>query len=135
MSVIPLPQEPAAPEPQVRAVTSKVFVRGLKLDVEIGAYTHEQGRTQPLIIDVELDAPVAGALELSDVVNYEKVVKAAKAIAAEGHIDLVETFAERLARACLADPRVTCARVRVEKPMALAPDADAAGVQLTLVKG
>lgn len=113
---------------------SKVFVRGLKLDVEIGAYAHELGRTQPLVIDVELDAPVAGATGLGDVVNYEKVVKAAKAIAAEGHIDLVETFAERLARACLADSRVTAARVRVEKPHALAPDADAAGVELTLVR-
>lgn len=135
MSVIPLPHEPAAPEPQVRAVMSKVFVRGLKLDVEIGAYAHELGRTQPLVIDVELEAPVAGVEGLADVVNYEKVVKAAKAIAAEGHIDLVESFAERLARACLADPRVTSARVRIEKPHALAPDAEAAGVELTLVKG
>lgn len=135
MSVIPLPHEPAAPEPQVRAAMSKVFVRGLRLDIEIGAYDHEFGRTQPLVIDVELDAPVAGAQALGDVVNYEKIVKAAKAIAAEGHIDLVETFAERLARACLADARVTSARVRVEKPEALAPDAEAAGVELTLVKG
>lgn len=134
MSVIPLPHEPAAPEPLVRAVASKVFVAGLKLDVEIGAYAHEVGRTQPLVIDVELEAPVAGAVQLGDVVNYEKVVKAAKAIAAEGHIDLVETFAERLARACLADPRVASVRVRVEKPMALAPDADAAGVELILAK-
>jgi 7,8-dihydroneopterin aldolase/epimerase/oxygenase len=134
LSVIPLPHEPAAPEPEVRAEMSKVFVRGLRLDIEIGAYAHEFGRTQPLVIDVELDAPVAGAQALGDVVNYEKVVKAAKAIAAEGHIDLVETFAERLARACLADPRVTRAHVRVEKPQALAPDADAAGVELTLVK-
>lgn len=134
MTVVPLPHEPAAPEPQVRVAVSKVFVRGLKLDVEIGAYAHEFGRTQPLVIDVELEAPVAGAVQLGDVVNYEKVVKAAKEIAAEGHIDLVETFAERLARACLADPRVSSARVRVEKPHALAPDADAAGVELTLVK-
>jgi dihydroneopterin aldolase len=119
----------------VRVVTSKVFVTGLRIEAEIGAYAHELGRRQPLIIDVELDAPVAGAKGLADVVNYEKVVKAAKAIAAEGHLELVETFAERLARACLADPRVTRVRVRVEKPEALAPDAAAAGIELTLVKG
>jgi 7,8-dihydroneopterin aldolase/epimerase/oxygenase len=114
---------------------SKVFVTGLKVEAEIGAYAHEMGRRQPLIVDVELDAPVAGAVRLADTVNYEKIVKAAKAIAAEGHIQLVETFAERLARACLADPRVTRARVRVEKPLALAPDATAAGVEVTLVRG
>ena len=39
-----------------------------------------------------------------------------------------------LARACLADPRVTKARVRVEKPLALQPDAVAAGVELTVVR-
>ena len=34
----------------------------------------------------------------------------------------------------LADPRVTRARVRVEKPMALAPRAEAAGVEITAVR-
>jgi 7,8-dihydroneopterin aldolase/epimerase/oxygenase len=114
---------------------SKVFVTGLKVEAEIGAYAHEVGRKQPLIVDVELDAAVAGAKRLADTVNYEKVVRAAKALAAEGHIELVEAFAERLARACLKDRRVTRARVRVEKPLALAPDAAAAGVEVTLVRG
>ncbi|KAK0329342.1 hypothetical protein LTR94_037229, partial [Friedmanniomyces endolithicus] len=57
---------------------------------------------------------------LGDTVNYETVAEAARAIAAEGHIGLVETFAERLARACLDDRRVVRAAVRVEKPGALA---------------
>ena len=72
--------------------------------------------------------------DLSDTLNYEMIGEAARAIAAEGHIGLVETFAERLAHACLADPRVTRARVRVEKPLALAPHAEAAGVEITLVR-
>jgi dihydroneopterin aldolase len=58
----------------------------------------------------------------------------ARAIADAGHIDLVETFAERLAQACFADARVTRARVRVEKPLALAPHAAAAGVEITAVR-
>jgi len=40
----------------------------------------------------------------------------------------------RLGHACLADPRVTQARIRVEKPLALAPDAVAAGVEITIVR-
>jgi dihydroneopterin aldolase len=48
---------------------------------------------------------------------------------------LVETFAHRLAERCLADPRVSRARVRVEKPLALAPDAVGAGVEITLARG
>ena len=135
MSPRPL-TEPAQPAPApVRLVMTKVFVTGLRLQAEIGVYRHERGRAQPLVVDVELDVPSAGAKRLRDTVNYESVVKAAREVAAQGHIALVETFAERLARACLADPRVTRARVRVEKPLALAPDAAGAGVEVTLVRG
>jgi dihydroneopterin aldolase len=129
--------DPADPPPAApaRVVMTKVFVTGLKLQAEIGVYRHERGRAQPLVVDVELDVPTAGAAHLRDTVNYEGVVKAAREVAAQGHIALVETFAERLARACLADERVTRARVRVEKPLALAPDAAGAGVEVTLVRG
>src|ERR1700749_4970736 len=113
---------------------TKVFVTGLKVQAEIGVYRHEIGRVQPLVIDVELDVPTAGAGRLSDTLNYETILAAARELAAGGHIELVETFAERLAQACLADPRVTQARVRVEKPLALAPDAVAAGVEIVLVR-
>ena len=71
---------------------------------------------------------------IGDTVNYETIGQSARAIADEGHIDLVETFAERLAQACFADARVTRARVRVEKPLALAPHAAAAGVEITAVR-
>jgi dihydroneopterin aldolase len=113
---------------------TRVFVTGLKVQAEIGVYRHEIGRVQPLVIDVELDVPTAGAHRLSETLNYETILQAAREIAAGGHIELVETFAERLARACLADARVTRARIRVEKPLALAPDAVAAGVEITVVR-
>jgi dihydroneopterin aldolase len=115
-----------------RVALTKVFVTGLSVQAEIGVYRHEIGKVQPLIVDVELEAPIAGAERLADTLNYETILQAAQAIAAEGHIALVETFAERLARACLADPRVTRARVRVAKPLALAPHAVGAGVEITL---
>ncbi|HEY5107449.1 MAG TPA: dihydroneopterin aldolase [Caulobacteraceae bacterium] len=115
-------------------VVTKIFVRGLEIDAQIGVYAHEQARTQPLIVDVELDVAATGWRHLADTVNYEAIAAHAKAIAAVGHIGLVESFAHRLAQACLAEPRVTRARVRVEKPMALAPDAAAAGVEIIAVR-
>lgn len=135
-----LPQETTAeptdqPGAAGRIVMTKIFVTGLKVEAEIGVYAHEKGRAQPLIVDVELDVPAAGIERLADTVNYEMVGEAARAIVAEGHIGLVEAFAERLARACLEDPRVMRARVRVEKPLALAPHAAAAGVEITVVRG
>lgn len=135
MALSPLSEDPPAPRAEGRVVMTKVFVTGLKVDAEIGVYSHEMGKAQPLVVDVELDVPSAGAERLADTVNYETIGESARAIAAEGHIQLVEAFAERLARACLQDPRVMRARVRVEKPLALAPHAAAAGVEITIVRG
>ena len=122
----------ASPPGEIRQAMTKVFVTGLRLQAEIGVYRHEIGKLQPLLVDVELDVPSAGPGRLSDTFNYETILKAARAIAEGGHIELVETFAERLAAACMADARVTRARIRVEKPLALAPDAVAAGAEIIL---
>ena len=136
MAAQPLKTPNDAPQPApARVIVTKVFVRGLKVEAWIGVYDHEHGRQQPLVIDVELDVAASHCEQLGDTVNYETILQAAQAIAAEGHIDLVETFAERLAQACFADSRVTRARVRVEKPLALAPHAAAAGVEITAVRG
>jgi|HubBroStandDraft_5_1064220.scaffolds.fasta_scaffold280128_2 dihydroneopterin aldolase len=117
-----------------RIVITKVFVRGLKVDAHIGVYRHEMGRTQPLVVDVELDVAVSDWGKLSETVNYEIIAEKARAVAAQGHRGLVETFAHHLAEACFEEPKVTRARIRVEKPTALAPDAAAAGVEITAVR-
>jgi 7,8-dihydroneopterin aldolase/epimerase/oxygenase len=119
---------------ELQVAMTKVFVTGVEVQAEIGVYKHEVGRLQPLKVDVELDVPTAGAERLADTLNYETILKASQDVAASGHIQLVETFAERLARRCLEDPRVSRARVRVEKPLALAPHATGAGVEITLVR-
>jgi dihydroneopterin aldolase len=109
----------------------KVFVRGLHVDAEIGVYPHEKGRTQPLTIDIELELLPRDIRSIRDTVNYETLAASARALATGGHVDLVETFAEDLARDCLADPHTLSARVRIEKPLAL-EGAEAAGVEVTL---
>jgi dihydroneopterin aldolase len=133
MSAQPLHITPPTPKPRV--TSARIFVRAIRLDVEIGIYGHEYGRTQPLVIDVEVEmaggAP-GGFEHIADTVNYERIVGHARDLAAEGHFKLVETFAERLALACLEDPLAARVRVRVEKPEALAPAADAAGVELVV---
>ena len=136
MAASPLADTPHAADASLaRIIVTKVFVRALRVEAQIGVYDHEHGRAQPLVIDVELDVAASHCEQLGDTVNYETIGQAARAIAEAGHIDLVETFAERLAQACFADSRVTRARVRVEKPLALAPHAAAAGVEITAVRG
>lgn len=127
-TVTPFPQSDA---PRREGLT--VFVRGLRIEAGIGVYDHEHGRLQALVIDVSLDLGPHAVERLADTINYETVAQAARDIAAEGHVGLVETFAERLALACLQDPRVRRATVRIEKPGAL-DGADAPGCELTWVR-
>lgn len=109
-----------------------VFVRGLQVQAGIGVYDHEHGRLQTLVIDVTLELGGVPPIErLADTINYETVAEAARAIVAAGHVGLVETFAERLALACLDDARVRRVTVSIDKPGAL-DGAAAAGCALTL---
>ena len=109
-----------------------IFVRGLSVEAEIGVHEHEHGRRQPLIVDAELTLAPGRIEHIAETVNYERVVAEAQRIAGAGHMNLVETFADRLARALLGDTRVMRVRVRVEKPEALSPHAQAAGVEVVL---
>jgi dihydroneopterin aldolase len=117
-----------------------VFVRGLALQARLGVHPHEKAAPQRVVIHVELaveddTAPDGvGADDLRRVVDYGQVVRAARATVAEGHTLLVETLAERIAMAGLADPRVLRARVTVEKPDAY-PDVAAVGVTVERQRG
>lgn len=115
--------------PTLEAVT--VFVRGLEIQAGIGIHDQEHGRLQPLILDVTLELRPAPVERLSDTVDYESVARAARDIAASGHVGLVESFAQRLATACLDDPRVRRVTVRIDKPTAL-QGARAAGCEIVL---
>jgi 7,8-dihydroneopterin aldolase/epimerase/oxygenase len=111
----------------------RVFVRGLRIEAGIGIHDHEIGRLQTLIIDVTLDLGPQTVTRLADTVNYETIAEAARDIAAEGHVGLVESFAERLATACLTDDRVRRVTVRIEKPGAL-EGAEAPGCEVVFVR-
>jgi 7,8-dihydroneopterin aldolase/epimerase/oxygenase len=99
-------------------VRDRIFVHGLVLPVAIGAYDEEQGITQKVRFSIEAtvasNAPLQSD-ELAHVPSYDDLVKAVRAVVAEGHIKLVETMAERIAERCLSDKRIASVLVRVEK--------------------
>ena len=126
---------PPPPPPPHRLENLTVFVRGLRLEAEIGVNADEFGRRQPLVIDAEIALiPPERCEHIGETVNYELVVQRAQAIAAAGHVRLIETFAQRLAESLLAEPAAARVRIRIEKPEALAPHALAAGVEITLAR-
>ncbi len=109
-----------------------VFIRDLQIQTEIGITPHERHVPQRIIINVDLavrDIPVEHSDRYSDVVCYDQVTQRVRVLAAEGHVNLVETLAERIASACLEDPRVTIARVRIEKPD-IFPDCASVGIEI-----
>lgn len=108
-----------------------VFIRNLEVLAHIGVYGHEQGKLQPVRINVDLAVEDVIAVEdkLEKVVDYASIEQRIRAIIAKGHINLAETLAERIAETSFADARVKSARVRVEKLHAL-PGAESAGVEI-----
>jgi 7,8-dihydroneopterin aldolase/epimerase/oxygenase len=108
-----------------------VFIRNLELLAHIGVYRHEEGRMQPVRINLDLATDdIADAQDmLENVVDYAVIEKRIRAIIAEGHVKLAETLAERIATACFKDARVKTVRVRVEKLHALT-GAESVGIEI-----
>lgn len=109
-----------------------VFVRDYVTDAEIGVWSHEKGATQKVRISVDLSVSENGAHhgdQLENVVCYNEVVKGIRKIIEAGHIQLVETLAEKIAAMSLEKPEVLKARVKVEKLEAV-PEATSVGVEV-----
>lgn len=112
-----------------------VFIRNLEMLAHIGVHGHEQGKPQPIRINVDLAVKGADGRDdrLEHVVNYETLTQTVRAIVAHGHVNLAETLAFRIADAALEDARVVRARVRVEKLHAVA-GAESGGVEIERVR-
>ena len=123
-------------EPQPRASARgryTVRIRNLVLAMSIGVHEHEKVAPQRVSISVELqlDYPKGGFgdAQYRKVVCYETLIGRIKEMAAEGHVILVETFAERVADLALTDRRVQSVAVDVEK-LDIFDDCDAVGTTI-----
>ncbi len=122
------PVNPDWPTGQYRST----FVRDLELAAKIGVHSFEKIDSQMIRINVDMISLDDGAPlndDLSKVICYESVVNGITDIIAGGHINLVETLAEKIADFCLSDRRVVRVKVRVEKPHIIA-EAASVGVEI-----
>ncbi len=95
-----------------------VFVRDYVTDAEIGVWSHEKGDTQKVRISVDLSVIEQAEHHqdrIENVVCYNEVVLGIQRIIEAGHIQLVETLAEKIAEMSLDNTQVIKARVKVEK--------------------
>lgn len=114
---------------------TEIFIDNLALDMFIGVHDHEKAALQRVLVSLSarVDPVLSGKDDLSGVVSYGDLVRTIQALAEAGHINLVETFAERIAEAALGDPRVHAVSVRITKPQACTA-AQGVGVQILRVR-
>ncbi len=115
----------------------RVVIRDLVLAARIGVWKREKHVDQRVRVNVELLAAHQQPLAAPDgrsgrrdrIIRYDTVVAGIRRLIAEGHVDLCETLAERVALLCLESRRVRSVRVRVEK-LDVYPDAASVGAEV-----
>jgi len=114
-----------------------VFVRDLSLIAMVGIYEHEKRHPQRILVNIDCAVQErGGALEddIKNVVSYEKVVKNVKSIVRDGHVNLVETLAGKIAEKVLKNRSIKRVRVRVEK-LDIIPEASSVGIEIERTRG
>lgn len=106
------------------AVSDRIELRGLLVRGHHGVFEYERAEGQDFVVDVSLDVDTLAAArsdDLADTTDYGALALTIAAIVSGQPVNLLETLAERIATACLADPRVTSVEVSVHKPAAPIP--------------
>jgi len=114
----------------------KIFFRNLSVDVRMGVHDHEQGRTQPLSINMVLymradTAPKTDSF--SEVFDYDQIRTGVLEFVAARHINLQETLVEQIAEFALGFEQVLAIRISTEKTDVY-PNCDGVGYELTRIR-
>ena len=115
-----------------RNAVRHVFIRDYMVDCSIGIHSHEKEHEQRVRINLDLavwegETPIKD--DIRNVICYEYLAKRIERIVGEGHVNLVETLAEKITAMCLEEDRVCSARVRVEK-LDILSNAKSVGVEI-----
>lgn len=98
----------------------RIVLRGLRLVGRHGVLPEERERAQPFEVDLEVEADlsVAGRSDdLAATIDYGALLAAAAAVVEDGHAELLEHLAQRIADAALetAGPAARAVAVTVRK--------------------
>jgi dihydroneopterin aldolase len=95
-----------------------IQLRGLRVVGICGALPEERERTQPLEVDLDVEAdlePAGRSDALDDTLDYGAMAATVEQIITTGRFVLLEALATEIADAVLADPRALSVRVTVRK--------------------
>lgn len=102
----------------------RITLTGLRAHGHHGVLADERRNGQEFVADVtlELDLSGAGASDdLAETIDYGTLATSVISDIVGPPVQLIESLAERIARTCLADPRVDAVEVTVHKPSAPIP--------------
>jgi dihydroneopterin aldolase len=102
----------------MNARSDHIFIRDLRIDTLIGFHKHERLVPQTVSFDIEIgiaNDAVFSSDRVSDCIDYDKVAGRIAELAAAQHYKLVETLADRVARAILAEFAASRVRVSIAK--------------------
>ncbi len=112
----------------------RIELRGLSVLALCGVLPEERVRRQPFTVDLDVFADLreAGASDdLDHTINYGELCELVDAIARDEQFGLLERFAQRIADAVLAAPRVEAVTVVVRKMRPPVPQQlDTSGVRI-----
>ena len=135
-----LPESPElsamAPSPRPVALADAshamdvIFIEGYTGQTVIGIHDSELHRPQTIVVDVHAGLPRAKACDtdrIADTIDYAAVRARLQALYRDHRLTLLESFAETIAEALIADFGAAWVRVKVVKPKKF-PDVEAVGV-------
>ena len=115
----------------------KIYLDKLRLSASIGILEHELVSTQPLFISIVAELASEAILpkidEVSQVLDYRFLRNTAIHEASQGHINMLETLAGRIATKLLNEAQITAVTVRVDKPN-IFTDCDSVAVEVSSKK-
>lgn len=110
----------------------KVFIRGLEIETIIGVHGWERQLPRPLILNLEMGVDTRDAAasdQVRDAVDYDAVAQAVRRVAAQCQPALLETLAEKIARALFDAYAIQSLKLAIDKPGAVA-GVKAVGVEI-----
>ena len=104
--------EAGAPE-----VADRISLRDHIVEVDIGAFQQERGKTQRVCFNVVVEVRPLDSIsdDVDRILSYDKVSEAIGAELAKERLNLLETLAERIAERILLEPQALRVFVRIEK--------------------
>ncbi|MFT4165269.1 MAG: dihydroneopterin aldolase [Microlunatus sp.] len=104
--------------------TDQIVLTGIVGRGHHGVYAFERDEGQDFVVDVAATMDLGSAAksdDLEETIDYSALATAVVADIERDPVNLIEKLADRIARTCLRDSRITTVTVTVHKPQAPMP--------------